>query len=119
MRSNRKGGECMSMKPAKLPELLDIGRCAGENDNSIPSLSWIRWNLAILVLAVFVSGCVTTFHEDHYFQSASSRSGHATNYFRLQVDGWAAFSSARYISGYYDERAVDLFFNEIKTGTGT
>lgn len=27
-----------------------------------------------------------------------------------------AGSSARYVSGYYDERAVDLFFNEVKVG---
>jgi hypothetical protein len=77
-----------------------------------------RWNAAVLLTAVLplvFAGCVTTFHEDHFFQSVSSRSGRATNYFRVRVDGQASLSTARYISGYYDERAVDLFFNEVKS----
>lgn len=40
--------------------------------------------------------------------------GEASNYYRLTVSGYAAMSSARYISGYYDERAVDLYFDELK-----
>ncbi|MBI2207194.1 MAG: hypothetical protein HYU41_25455 [Candidatus Rokubacteria bacterium] len=79
-----------------------------------------RCELAVYALLVtllpLLSGCVTRFREDHYFQSVSNRSGRATNYFRVRVDGYAVMSAARYIAGYYDERAVDLFFNEIKTG---
>lgn len=72
--------------------------------------------LVCLAMTMTLTGCVTTFTEDHYFQSRSGRSDQATNYFRVRVDGYSAFSRARYIAGYYDERAVDLFFNEIKTG---
>jgi hypothetical protein len=68
-----------------------------------------------------ISGCGTSFRENHYFSSASDDPGRErkTNYFRVTVDGWAAFSAARYVSGYYDERAVDLFFNEVKAIDGT
>jgi hypothetical protein len=62
-------------------------------------------------------GCATSFKEDHYFQSLNPTTGEVTNYYRLRVRGRAAGSSARYVSGYYDERAVDLFFNEVKLDT--
>jgi hypothetical protein len=64
-------------------------------------------------VALALPGCFTVIDEKHYFQSL--RGERVTNYYRLRVSGGAAFSSARYISGYYDERAVDLFFNELKT----
>lgn len=70
--------------------------------------------LVTAVVPLLLAGCVTTFHEDHFFQSSNSSTGRATNYFRVRVDGQASLSTARYISGYYDERALDLFFNEVK-----
>lgn len=70
----------------------------------------------VLVCAVALPGCATGFKEDHYFQSINPRTNEVTNYYRLRVRGRAAGSSARYVSGYYDERAVDLFFNEVKVG---
>jgi hypothetical protein len=70
--------------------------------------------LSVTVASAMVSGCVTAFEENHYFQSINEESGQVTNYYRLRVDGYAYFSSARYVSGYYDERAVDMFFNEMK-----
>jgi hypothetical protein len=76
---------------------------------------WIAAGWLTAALPLVFAGCVTTFHEDHFFQSVSSRGGRATNYFRVRVDGHASLSTARYISGYYDERAVDLFFNEVKS----
>jgi len=72
--------------------------------------------LTAIAGAIGLSGCATGFKEDHYFQSISSKN-EVTNYYRLRVRGRAAGSSARYVSGYYDERAVDLFFNEVKLGT--
>lgn len=68
-----------------------------------------------------VTGCAVTFKEDHYFQQ-QNKDGDVTNYYHLQVSGYGALSSARYVSGFYDERAVDLFFNELKveqTGQNT
>ena len=79
------------------------------------SVSLVR-GLCIIGITVAVFGCGTSFRENHYFSSASDdpTRERKTNYFRVTVDGWAAFSAARYVSGYYDERAVDLFFNEVK-----
>lgn len=73
---------------------------------------------AVLLSALLLtSGCATSFTEDHYFKSVSASSGRPTNYFRLRIHGRACFSSARYIAGYYDERAVDLFFDEMKSAS--
>jgi len=75
------------------------------------------WYL-LLSLILGIAGCATQFGEDHYFQSLQvdpiTNQSTPTNYYRLRVSGYAAFCGARYVSGYYDERAVDLFFNEIK-----
>jgi hypothetical protein len=72
-------------------------------------------------VALAATGCATTFEETHYFQSLDPVTKTPTNYYRLKVKGYGAMTSARYVSGYYDERAVDLFFNEVKvaeTGSG-
>ena len=70
----------------------------------------------VLLTAAFISGCVTRFKENHYFSSESKASelDRPNNFFRLTINGWSIFTSTRYVSGFYDERAVDLFFNEIK-----
>lgn len=75
--------------------------------------------LAVIILALAAVGCMTNFRERHHFKSLSlnEENQRPNNYFRLTIEGYASFSSARYVSGFYDERAVDLFFNEIKTGT--
>ena len=75
--------------------------------------------VAALVLAAvmaLIGGCGTRFKEKHYFASVDPVTRLPTNFFRMQVSGFAAFSTARYVSGVYDERAVDLFFNELKGG---
>jgi hypothetical protein len=71
--------------------------------------------IGLLGVVLVVLGACTTFNEDHFFQSLNVQDGRATNYYRLRIEGYAGLSKARYLSGYYDERAVDLFFNEIKT----
>ncbi len=70
--------------------------------------------LAVFFAVALIGGCAKI-SEKHYFTSVSADGGQSTNYFRLTVEGSAQFSSARYVAGYYDERAVDLFFNELKT----
>lgn len=71
-------------------------------------------NKIIFLIACSLIFSCTSFKEDHYFQSVGKENGKATNYFKLQVKGGAQLSQARYIAGYYDERAVDLYFNELK-----
>ena len=77
-----------------------------------------RSPLVLLALTLLYSSC-TSFTETHYFHSVNADSGKPVNYFRITVNGNAGLTRARYVSGYYDERAVDLFFNEIAPGAAT
>jgi hypothetical protein len=73
------------------------------------------------MLLATLSACTTSFQEDHFYE-VTQESGSTPlnkNYFRIRIKGRAQLSSARYVSGYYDERAVDLFFNELKVSDGT
>lgn len=91
---------------------------------------WIRLVLLLGCAAPFaLAGCAGTINEVYYFKSSSekprseqtgdTKSGASQqpapipNVFRLTVNGYVGFSSARYLSGWFDERAIDLFFNEI------
>src|ERR1051326_3719166 len=73
----------------------------------------------LLLACVLLSGCASTFNETHYFRESDPVTGDAVNYFRIDVAGHTTWARSRYVSGYYDERAVDLFFNEVKTDTAT
>ena len=72
----------------------------------------------LAICAMLTSGCISAFNERHHFQTVDS-DGEATNYYRLDVVGYTVFSGARYVSGYYDERAVDQFFDEVQLGPTT
>lgn len=80
--------------------------------SALPKLATVM----LLVSSLLLSGCVTKFGEQHFYQLKSDQTGIVTNYYRLNITGYASMSSARYVSGFYDERAVDLFFNEMKLG---
>lgn len=72
-----------------------------------------RVNLVnLLAVTLLVTGCAS-FSEEHYFYTKDP-SGTPINFFRVRVSGNTGFSRMRYVSGYYDERAVDLYFNEVK-----
>jgi hypothetical protein len=71
-----------------------------------------------LGLMALLTSCATV-KETHYFQQPLPDSSGRANYFRLQVRGEGTWSSARYIAGFYDERAIDLFFNEVKAASST
>lgn len=73
----------------------------------------LRWKCLLPILCALATGCAS-FHEEHYFQTTDT-GGTALNFFRVRVDGNAGLSRLRYLSGYYDERAVDLYFNEVKS----
>lgn len=64
---------------------------------------------------VALGGCSATIGQKHHFAVYNGASTEPVNFFRLTISGGASMSGARYVSGYYDERAVDLFFNEIRT----
>lgn len=64
-----------------------------------------------------LSSCGVTMQEKHYFASVDQATGQTINVYRLTVSGGAGMANARYIAGYYDERAVDLFFNEVRASS--
>jgi hypothetical protein len=74
----------------------------------------------LLMLPILLAGCAATIHETHFlpiYSPNDDRQANPVNFFRLKVDGTASFTNARYLSGFFDERAVDLFFNEMKAPT--
>lgn len=72
-------------------------------------------HIASSVLLYALCGC-TSFSQTYHFQSGSSGGGQP-NFFRVKVEGNAQTAKARFLAGFYDERAVDLYFNEIKSTT--
>lgn len=71
-----------------------------------------------VLLALVLTGCGANIREHHFFATyATEDSGTPTNFFRLNVEANTSFTNARYVAGYYDERVVDLFFNELKPAT--
>ncbi|WP_203292674.1 hypothetical protein [Maricaulis parjimensis] len=62
--------------------------------------------------------------ETHYFAaypeaSEGQGSREPVEFYRLQVRANTAFSSSRFVAGYYDERAVDFLFDELRTEDAT
>lgn len=84
-----------------------------------PTMTWA----ALLVAASgLLSGCGTVIHEKHYFAAfVDNPEGkrEPVQFYRLSVDGDTQFSNTRYLTGYFDERAVSLFFNELKSNPAT
>ena len=65
-------------------------------------------------------GCGSVIKENHYFATYKEGSSdrEPVQFYRLSVDGSSNFSNARFLSGYFDERAGSLFFNELQRPTG-
>ena len=72
----------------------------------------MKKHLCFLLLYVVSTGCSSSFSEKHYFKSADAQ-GNPINYFRVSVSGNTFLSSSRYLSGYFDEKAVDSYFDQI------
>ncbi len=65
------------------------------------------------LLAFAATGCRASLRETHIFQ-VTRPGATMPNFLKIEVNGYAAMGNARFVAGYYDERAVDLFFNEIR-----
>ncbi|UCS92165.1 hypothetical protein KZP23_15805 [Echinicola marina] len=59
----------------------------------------------LLLLAIIMLSCQSS-KELHYFKQGE-------NYYRLKIKQLAFLSSSRYMSGAFDENAVDYYFGEI------
>lgn len=73
----------------------------------------------LVIAAIVFLGACAKFDETHLIKTVDPDTNKPINYFRLTVRGNAGFSSARYVAGCYDERAVDLFFNELRVSSET
>jgi hypothetical protein len=69
--------------------------------------------LPLPLLMVMLGGC-TSFSQTYHFQSGGA-GGDLPNFFRVKVEGDAQTAKTRFLAGFYDERAVDLYFNEVKS----
>lgn len=62
------------------------------------------------------SGCSTASSERHYFRAVDAENK-PVNYFRLTIKSSSSLASSRYLSGYFDEQAVDQYFGSFKQPT--
>jgi len=81
------------------------------------------WRCGVVALASALAlsqllGCAATIHENHYFAAYKQTADDVrepVQFYRLTVDGNAQLSNVRYLTGFFDERAVSLFFNEMRS----
>jgi hypothetical protein len=76
-------------------------------------MKWQDYAHLILVLLLICGGCASAFHEHHYFKSETA-TGEPINYYRISVDGAVLLSSSRYLSGYFNDDALNTYFGDYK-----
>jgi hypothetical protein len=91
------------------------GLVRGEHCSSRMANSNMHRTFVTFSAVLALSGCAAQIREVHHFATVSPDTGDVANIFRVSLSGTANFASVRYLPGYYDERAVDLFFNESKS----
>lgn len=68
-------------------------------------------------LCLALGACGSTVKENHYFAAYSPHSpDEPVEFYRLTVTANSVLSNSRFVAGYYDERAVDLLFDEVRAG---
>lgn len=77
-----------------------------------------KLKIVIKILLVTTLVSCSSFREEHYFKDriTSSNSGTVNivpNYYKVRICGYSFLSSSRYVSGYFDQNAINLYFNEI------
>jgi hypothetical protein len=76
----------------------------------------IKYLIPILIMIMFAS--CSTIRDEHYFKdkvntNSDLPSKSVSNYYRVKIRGYSFLSSSRYLSGYFDQNAINLYFNEI------
>ena len=64
---------------------------------------------ALSLFLVLAGGCASV-HESHYFRSQSGVD--QPNYYRVTIDAKGRATKVRYLSGYFDQQAVEQYFSE-------
>lgn len=70
-----------------------------------------------LCAALLLTACVSRFGEKHYFRS-EDESGAPINYYRVTVKGGTFLTNSQYLSGYFDEDAVNTYFGQTSSKPG-
>lgn len=74
--------------------------------------------LSSLAFTAFSTGCSTASKETHYYR-AVSEDGTVKNYYKLDISSSSELASSRFVSGYFDEQAVNQYFSEVTGGKQT
>ncbi|WP_411895244.1 hypothetical protein [Winogradskyella sp. A2] len=78
----------------------------------------MKMKISVMFLLALLMSC-TSFRETHYFKDkindakSSNPTSIVPNYYRVSIRGWSFMSSSRYLSGYFNQEAVNEYFNEI------
>jgi len=88
-----------------------------------PFVPWPRSITCVAagLLTLTLLGCAADVKERHYFASFKTNERNErepVQFYRLSIKGNVNLSNARYLSGFFDERAVSLFFNEMRAPSG-
>lgn len=70
-----------------------------------------------LCAAWMLTACVSRFGEKHYFRSEDAQ-GLPVNYYRVTVKGGTFLTNSQYLSGYFDEDAVNTYFGQTSSKPG-
>lgn len=70
----------------------------------------MRFKILVVAASAMALSACAHFKEVHYFKD---KAGSPPNYYKLTVKGCTFLTSSRYLSGYFDEDAINLYFNEI------
>lgn len=76
----------------------------------------LRFFLVPLAVGMIVS--CSSFSEEHFFKDRVTSTTNndvniVPNYYKVKICGYSFLSSSRYVSGYFDQNAINLYFNEI------
>lgn len=74
------------------------------------------FKLTALGCGLLLVSC-STINEVHYFkdkinETSDTPTKTVANYYKVQIKGYSFLSSSRYVSGYFDQNAINLYFNE-------
>lgn len=76
----------------------------------------IQKGILVISLVLSVISC-SNIYEVHYFkdkvnQKSNYINSYMPNYYKVEISGYSFLSSSRYISGYFDQNAINTYFNE-------